>query len=1052
MNQNNVEELQQKITELESALRVEARKYEMITKYSNCGLWEYDIWQKKLIQSRKLDGKWSKENLIIENFRESVLGWNMIHPEDIAIFNAYCDSMDAGESNFVYELRAVTEESRTIWMRYEGNTVLDDEGKPGCVIGKTLDITKEKQEKALLEQRASHDTLTNLYNRATTKEMITKRITNVEKETGALILVDIDDFNYINHNFGHLYGDSVLELFSNVLYTNFNANDIVGRIGGDEFMIYCSELNTEKMVYKVLERLYVRVQEFIKLNHNRKLCISMGVAFVPTDGKSFDELFYCADIALSDSKQRGKNTYTIYHKELKDRETLGEITRKQNRAQSENIIEGAANSNIDKELFDFSFEVISRTENLYDAMQTILAEVSLYFNLDRSTLVQFNASLQKVELGSKWVREEDGRDTDVVLTAARECWTKLEEAYQKYDFLKLQYGRSEQYDFSNMLSRMQRPSRSAIQFPIRDGNRLAGLLGFECWADKEWKQVEIDTLSSISKMISSYLLHMQMKDELEREMIYSSKAMDVQKLVYYAVDKNYKITYMSGHTAKLRPQAKYGQLCYQALRGGTEICPECPIAECNQEHSQNSIEIYENSTDSWHTLTASLIEKCADRQEQYLLCKSDVTAFLERVKSVDQLTGTLSYDKFRAETVKKISEQDKPYSMVFLGIQNFARINDEYGYETGDDILRTMGSIICKTLTETELICRVKGDDFVALLENGRKFSVQEKIRLMLTPLEDTIRKSYPGLDLNCFAGIYKVKDTDRSVSIVLDKAMQARKVAQNYYYELGGIYEYSSVYEEQQREEKEMERLMKEALHTKLFRVYFQPKVSIATGKVVGAEALIRLVTREEEVISPGRFIPLAEKNGLIVDIDNYVYESTFSLVKTWLAEGKKVPKISVNMSRIHLYQDDLREHMKQLSEKYELEPNTIELEITESIFFEDTERLVSMVKLLKDVGYSISMDDFGAGFSTLSLMTELPIDTLKVDGSFFMSKPLDAKNRAVVTSILQLAKNLQFETVMEGVETQEQVDFIKEQGGDCVQGFYYYRPMPAREFVKLL
>ena len=204
--------------------------------------------------------------------------------------------------------------------------------------------------------------------------------------------------------------------------------------------------------------------------------------------------------------------------------------------------------------------------------------------------------------------------------------------------------------------------------------------------------------------------------------------------------------------------------------------------------------------------------------------------------------------------------------------------------------------------------------------------------------------------------------------------------------------------------------------------------------------------------MIYPGKFIPLAEESGLIVEIDRYVYEKTFQFMSEWMNKGKKVPLISVNLSRLHLLNENLSDSMKELSDKYHLQPNQIELEITESIFFEDTERLVEMVKQLKAMGYIISMDDFGAGFSTLSLMKTLPVDVVKIDGGFFLDNELDAKNKAVIAAIMQLSENLEFETVSEGVETKEQVDFIREQGGRCVQGYYFYKPMPAEEFEKLL
>lgn len=189
-----------------------------------------------------------------------------------------------------------------------------------------------------------------------------------------------------------------------------------------------------------------------------------------------------------------------------------------------------------------------------------------------------------------------------------------------------------------------------------------------------------------------------------------------------------------------------------------------------------------------------------------------------------------------------------------------------------------------------------------------------------------------------------------------------------------------------------------------------------------------------------------------MIVEIDQFVYEETFRLIHKWLQEGKKVPVISVNLSRLHLMDDRLPEHMEALCDVYDLRPEQIELEITESVFFQDADRLIDMIKRLKAVGFVISMDDFGAGYSTLNFMKSLPVDIIKIDGGFFMKNKMDDKNKAVISAIMQLSNNLHFKTVSEGVETDEQVEFIKEQGGKYVQGYYFYKPMPPEEFEGLL
>ena len=482
-------------------------------------------------------------------------------------------------------------------------------------------------------------------------------------------------------------------------------------------------------------------------------------------------------------------------------------------------------------------------------------------------------------------------------------------------------------------------------------------------------------------------------------------------------------------------------------------CDLCPLSDCKRGKEDSTVEIYDGEEDNWYTLTASYMESTEERR-QILVCKSNVTDFLKRVKGVDQLTGAMSYEKFRMEATKALKKgQGEGLILIFMGIQDFSRINDEYGYETGDQILRAFVEKIKEGLKERELFCRIKGDDFVALTEavnygNGKYRTMKE----LSDDLAKKFRKKFPNIAINCFAGIYRIPEGEEYISRCLDKAMKARKMALRSIYETNGTYIYTREFELQEIEKDAINRAMKDSLEKGYFRVFFQPKVNILTNEIIGAEALVRMVDADGNLISPGKFIPLAEENGMIVEIDKFVYEETFKLMRKWMDEGKKVPLISVNLSRLHLLNDGLPEYIKQLSDKYGLRPEEIELEITESVFFEDTERLVGIIKNMKDMGYVISMDDFGAGFSTLSLMKSLPVDVIKLDGGFFLKNELDYKNKAVISAIMRLAENLGFETVSEGIETEEQVDFVREQGGKCVQGFYFYRPMPAEEFSKLI
>ena len=1052
MDADKTVELRKKIEALESQLKVMEQNAELYGSDQDCGLWEYDIKGKRLIQSRKLEGKWSNDNLTVENYREQILEWNLIHPEDIQVFEEFCDSLDRGKAHIMYEIRTLRDNGKFAWLRQEGNAVYDGNGIPVKVVGRVTDITREKTDRELLEKEVTKDTLTGLYNMEVARKMIEKRMMDPEISDSVLMLIDLDDFSRINEAYGHVYGDVVLESTANIIYSNFSANDIVSRISGDEFLVYFPYFGDEARLCEHIDKMLVRFREYMEERDGHKCSFSVGAALFPRDGRNFEELYRNADIALYYAKKSGKNQYAIYQKDVDYGTVTGETRRKMNENDNSEIMTNQQFVNINKDLFDFSFMTMSSERDFYQAIHKIFKEVCLYFSLDRSTLMEWDNVNRQIRVTARWVREDDGDDLEKMEQSASINWYIMEQYYQELEYNILTGGKDQREDYGKDIFAMNKVPISAIQFPVLDNGKMAGVLTFESWEERDWNKAEIATLSSITRMISSYMLQRQTKEELETEYMVGKKAMDVQNLIYYMVgEQDYRIRYMSHYARECYPGAKYGQICYEAFMGRNTPCPACPLRDCQSEDEQNIIETYDSEEDSWYTLTASVMDKTpGDRL--FLLCKSNVTAFMERVKGEDQLTGAMSYEKFKLEAVKTIKKRKGRYTLLFLGIQDFSRINDEYGYEIGDQVLRRFTEEIQEGLQEGELLCRIKGDDFAALMNQRPMERIYQRVKELSDSLTGMFRKRFPNIAINCFSGIYDISDDEEYISRCLDRAMKARKVALKNIYETKGVYVYSKEFEDQEREREETNRTMKNSLQKGYFKVYFQPKVDIVSNEIIGAEALVRLVDKDNNLISPGRFIPLAEENGLIVEIDKFVYEETFRLIKKWQDAGKKVPLISVNVSRLHLLNDELPSYMKGLSDKYGLKPEQIELEITESVFFEDTERLIDMIKQMKDIGYITSMDDFGAGFSTLSLMKSLPVDVIKLDGGFFLKNQLDDKSRAVISAMMQLAENLGFDVVSEGVETIEQVDFIKQQGSRCVQGFYFYKPMPADQFEKLL
>ncbi len=307
------EELYARIEELERELAEERIRRKITEDNSDCALWEYEIAAKRYVLSRKLGGKWSTTNMVIENYQEQMHKWGFVHPDDWANFDEFCAAMDRGDEHISYEVRQVSDESVFVWFRYVGIPVYDKDHKPYKIMGKTMDITEEKKNQELLEQKAERDSLTDLYNKAKMRKLVEKHIRRADAhDEGAFLIIDIDDFKSINDTYGHLYGDEVLIKIANTILISAGMEDYAGRIGGDEFCVFCHGKNVGQHAVETAERIS-RMADQIQLS-GRRVTLSMGISRYPEDASSYEELYQKADQALYRVKRSGKNAFSVYDK------------------------------------------------------------------------------------------------------------------------------------------------------------------------------------------------------------------------------------------------------------------------------------------------------------------------------------------------------------------------------------------------------------------------------------------------------------------------------------------------------------------------------------------------------------------------------------------------------------------------------------------------------------------------------------------------------------------------------------------------------------------
>ena len=292
---------------------------------------------------------------------------------------------------------------------------------------------------------------------------------------------------------------------------------------------------------------------------------------------------------------------------------------------------------------------------------------------------------------------------------------------------------------------------------------------------------------------------------------------------------------------------------------------------------------------------------------------------------------------------------------------------------------------------------------------------------------------------LSCMLGIYLINDITMDIAQMIDYANTARKSIKDSHESC--IAFYNGKLEEKFIREHRLSSIMRQSLKNHEFIVFYQPKVNIYTNQCVGVEALVRWRRQDGNMIYPSEFIPLFEKNHFIIDLDMYVLEQVCIQINTWIKQGKKPLPVSVNISRVDLKNNDIVKQIVEICDTYQINRSLIELEITESAFLENESIAIERSKELKAEGFLLSIDDFGTGFSSLSLLKDLPMDVLKLDHTFFQTQ-MNKREKIILTNIIRMAKQLDMTIVSEGIETRQHVAFLKTIGCEIAQGFYYARP----------
>lgn len=456
--------------------------------------------------------------------------------------------------------------------------------------------------------------------------------------------------------------------------------------------------------------------------------------------------------------------------------------------------------------------------------------------------------------------------------------------------------------------------------------------------------------------------------------------------------------------------------------------------------------LQERIANVWHHLERFIIIMLIILVEAFVFT---AYSYLKQGKKVielayaDKVTGGKNYAYF----VQKLkSRKNKNGYIISMDIDEFRIINNVCGTKMGDELLKKIWKIIKQNIRRTECHARINADRFIIFFESEKKDIVSMRLdeiteQILKAEQELAIPKVMP------YFGIYSVKDFE-NIESSYGYANQAKHLVKGSHKENFCFYEDGDYQDRIER--KKLEDGFEGAIKNREFEVWYQPKYDTRNANVVSAEALVRWRSSDGKLISPEKFIPLFEKNGMIAKLDEYVFDEVCKRQKKWSDEGRKLRPVSVNISRASLYYDNIATKYRQIVDSYDLDVSLLQLEITESATVEN-EDIHNLMDEFHKQGFALLLDDFGTGYSSLSSLNQLEFDVLKVDKSF-VDYVGDMKGETLLTHVVQMAQTFGLRITAEGVETKEQLEFLKKLDCDDIQGYYFSKPLPNTEYEVML
>ena len=417
------------------------------------------------------------------------------------------------------------------------------------------------------------------------------------------------------------------------------------------------------------------------------------------------------------------------------------------------------------------------------------------------------------------------------------------------------------------------------------------------------------------------------------------------------------------------------------------------------------------------------------------------------IANTDEVTGGDSYAKFCREADALLENPERPpYALAYFDVMKFDEITLLYGLNTANTVLRTISEVVRRHLDPGELLARQDSDHFVVLFISYDKATLEKRYAELVKYMSELFFNNRLPCKPRLRFGIYYLTDRDRDIAICRDRARHA-------HVQCGpqvtcGYVVYDASIGRKVQIENDLEFMMEGALASGEFKVYYQPKMDSKSNIILGAEALVRWQSPKYGMLSPAAFLPLFERNTFILKIDYYVFKEVCRFIADRKKSGKLLFPIAVNFSRLHFLEDNFADKLAGIADSFELEHSLLSLEITESIAIGDIELLRFQMNKLRSKGFNLSLDDFGSGYSSLGIMSEIKFEEIKLDRSLIINASLSEEGRLLLAGLVSMLKSLNKVIICEGVESLEQVEMLQNIGCYAIQGYFYSRPIPEYDF----